>query len=100
MSGEFNQPLDFLPVGLLDLNLGYKYTQSLNNLPNTLRTISLWDYPLPIDNLPDSLISINIRYKNYPYKVTKLPKNLKYFKNVDKILNIDKIRETQSINYE
>jgi len=53
-----------------------------------------------LNNLPDSVISINLRNNNYYHKITKLPKNLKYFTNVDKILDIDRVLEAQSINYE
>ena len=73
----YNYSLDYLPQGLLYLDLGGGYNQPLINLPNTLQTLIIGgeNYNESLDMLPESVENLNIIF--YKNKINKLPQNLK-----------------------
>ena len=71
---KFNKPIDHLPFNLEKLYLGILFRKNLDNLPSTLKSLTLHGYPGKLNNLPPSLEELvivnpyydqDINYKKY-----------------------------------
>jgi hypothetical protein len=62
-NSRFNQQLDNLPQTIRDLTLGYYFNQPLNNLPSTIRNLTLgWSFNQRLDNLPSGIQNLTLDY--------------------------------------
>jgi hypothetical protein len=87
LAEQFNSPIDFLPVEITHLILGFQFNQVLNNLPSALKSLivisSIYgpltsEFSKPLNNLPYGLeeLVLNARLNNV-YFGDNLPPTLK-----------------------
>jgi len=90
---DFNHPLDFLPDSLNKLIIGIGFNQPLDNLPRGLKHLLIQSecYSNPLDNLPQNLEILELEIYDYQYELNNLPENIKYiiilchYKHIDKL---------------
>lgn len=93
--GDFDQPLDYLPSSITELELGQsiiKYRETFTMLPPSLKILSIYSYEInkPICDLPENLEILNLGPRmfnqifnrdyystNESTLIINLPKNLK-----------------------
>ncbi len=78
---SFNQPIDNLPNGLIDLEIrSVLFNQNLEHLPDTIKDLKIaGDFNYPLDNLPDSLNNLVLEC-DITYPLDNLPSNLSTLK--------------------
>jgi len=74
----FNQQIDNLPNSIFSLTLGYEFNNPINNLPNSLTNLTLGNkFNKPINKLPSSLNKIIInKYNKNIIGLTQQIKNI------------------------
>jgi len=83
---KFNDNVDFLPDGITHLHLGCKFNKPLNNLPLSLKYLTIasnkisWcDFSESLDFLPAGLEYLSIKLSNkFNNSIDYLPSSLKY----------------------
>jgi len=92
-SDSFNSPIDFLPYGVVDVILGSKFNQPLENLPSSIKsmefiadgyynTSTAFDYPL--DHLPYGLEELKLSISGRKTIIgANLPPSLKKLEILD-----------------
>lgn len=87
LTGDFDQSVDNLPLGLEILHLSKKFDHSVDNLPpNLIELIFCKEFKHSIDKLPDSIKILKRKCTPYYYSsnmydsiINKLPNNLEEF---------------------
>lgn len=83
---QFNSNIDWLPEGITDLHLGMHFNQPFNNLPSTIKRISIkknndvgyTNFNQPLDYLPPGLEELVISFnKEFNHPLNNLPPGLK-----------------------
>lgn len=104
---EFNQPID-LPSQIIYLSLSSNNEYIINNLPNGIEKLHLFDkaFDLELNNLPTSIKTIiftNVNFRIYDKKLNCLPDSVEYIKlpleYKHRISNIPKKLKNVSCSY-
>jgi hypothetical protein len=83
---KFNSRIDWLPEGITDVHLGTEFNQPIDNLPHTIKRITIMPYNdieytkfnQPMDNLPTGLEELSIVLnKSFNKPLDNLPTGLK-----------------------
>lgn len=83
---QFNSNIDWLPEGITDLHLGMHFNQPFNNLPSTIKRISIkknndvgyTNFNQPLDYLPPGVEELVISFnKEFNHPLNNLPPGLK-----------------------
>lgn len=85
LGDSFNQMIDFLPEGIIHLQLGKQFNKPIINLPTTLKILIIAAYEISycnfnqsLDYLPESLESLSIKLnKVFNMPINNLPRGLK-----------------------
>ena len=69
---------NFKNSNIIDLQFGYYFNQSVDNLPAKLTVLKFgYEFNQPVDNLPQTLINLTFG-ENFNQSINNLPLNLKY----------------------
>lgn len=91
---KFNQSVDNLPNGLIELKFGYYFNQNVDKLPNNLKKLTFGDnFNQTVDKLPNNLnklrfgFAFNQNVDNLPSNLNKLRFGYNFNHPVDKLPN-------------
>jgi hypothetical protein len=92
---NFNALIDFLPEGIEEIHLGRFFNKPINNLPSSLKKLSICSHELnyskfnqSLDNLPTGLECLILKLiENFNHTLDNLPSNLKELHLVVKNFN-------------
>ena len=74
---NFNQPVNNLPTGILNLILGYSFNCKVDNLPHSLIYLTFGcKFNQPINNLPPVLTELVLGSNKINYSMENLPSNI------------------------
>jgi hypothetical protein len=76
---SFNQKINNLPKSLFHIDFGYKFTQNIYRIPKSINELSLYNNNEYINNIPNHIIKIYIKYSNsnIDKKIENLPPSIK-----------------------
>jgi hypothetical protein len=74
---KFNQRLDNLPSGIINLTLGYYFNQEIDNLPSSIINLSLGNsFNQSLNNLPSSITNLTLG-RNFNQRLDNLPSGIR-----------------------
>ena len=101
---QYNSTLDWLPEGITDINLGMQFNQPLENLPSTIKRITIVNnnggyvyFNQPLEYLPNGLEEFSITFgKTFNQQLDNLPTSLKYLQiySLEFIQNLNNLSDS------